>query len=181
MLKATTPAAPSAQTQARAPGPEARARKSAARGGPRVLAIASGGGHWVQLLRLRPAFAGCQILYATVSDGYRAQVGGAPFYVVPDCNRWGKLSVLWCACCTGLLLLRLRPDVIVTTGAAPGYVAVHLGRWLGARTVWLDSIANADELSLSGQMAGGKADLWLTQWPHLQGEKEGPRYCGNVL
>lgn len=147
---------------------------------PKVLAIASGGGHWVQLLRLQPAFAGCQILYATVQDGYRSQVGDTPFYVVPDCNRWGKLSVLWCAFHMLRLLLRLRPDVIVTTGAAPGYLAIYFGRWMGARTVWVDSIANAEELSLSGQMARGKADLWLTQWPHLQGEV-GPRYCGNVL
>ena len=162
MLKTTTTAAP--------PAPRV----------PKVLAIASGGGHWVQLLRLQPAFAGCQVLYATVQDGYRTQVDDAPFYVVPDCNRWDKLSVLRCAFRMGLLLLRLRPDVIVTTGAAPGYLAVHLGRWLGARTVWLDSIANADELSMSGRMAGKKAHLWLTQWAHLQGAK-GPRYCGNVL
>lgn len=149
-------------------------------GAPKVLAIASGGGHWVQLLRLQPAFEGCKILYATVQEGYRCQVDNAPFYVVPDCNRWDKLSVLRCAFAMFRLLLRLRPDVIVTTGAAPGYFAVYFGRWLGARTVWLDSIANAEELSLSGQMAGSKADLWLTQWPHLQRE-EGPLYRGNVL
>ncbi len=41
---------------------------------PKVLAISSGGGHWVQLLRLRPAFAGCDVTYATVRDGYRADV-----------------------------------------------------------------------------------------------------------
>ena len=42
------------------------------------------------------------------------------------------------------------------------------------------SIANAEELSLSGAKAGSCADLWLTQWPHLAREG-GPRYLGNVL
>ena len=147
---------------------------------PRVLAIASGGGHWVQLLRLRPAFEGCNVWYATVGKGYRAEVAPAPFYVVPDSNRWDKVSVLRCAIYIFFLLLRLRPAVVVTTGAAPGYFAVYFGRWIGAKTVWIDSIANAEKLSLSGQMVKGKADLWLTQWSHLQGER-GPHYHGNVL
>lgn len=147
---------------------------------PKILAIASGGGHWVQLLRLRPAFEGCNVWYATVGEGYRAEVAPAPFYVVPDSNRWDKISVLRCAIHIFFLLLRLRPTVVVTTGAAPGYFAVYFGRWIGARTVWIDSIANAEKLSLSGQMVKGKADLWLTQWSHLQ-EEAGPYFHGNVL
>ena len=40
----------------------------------RVLAVASGGGHWVQLMRLRPAFEGTDIHYATVDPSARAMV-----------------------------------------------------------------------------------------------------------
>jgi hypothetical protein len=32
----------------------------------RVLAISSGGGHWVELMRLRPAFQDAIVSYATV-------------------------------------------------------------------------------------------------------------------
>ena len=36
----------------------------------RILALSSGGGHWVQLLRLRPAFDdGCEVTFATVDKG----------------------------------------------------------------------------------------------------------------
>jgi hypothetical protein len=78
------------------------------------------------------------------------------------------------------LLIRVRPDVVVSTGAALGYFAVRFGRWFGARTIWVDSVANAEELSMSGQMAGRHADLWLTQWPHLARE-QGPAFLGSVL
>jgi len=78
------------------------------------------------------------------------------------------------------IILREKPDVIVSTGAAPGYLAIRIGRLMGAKTVWLDSIANVDELSLSGQRIGKYADLWLTQWPHL-GKPQGPSYKGSVL
>jgi hypothetical protein len=54
------------------------------------------------------------------------------------------------------------------------------GKLLGARTIWIDSIANAEQLSVSGAKVKPFADLWLTQWPHLV-TKDGPDYKGAVL
>ncbi|WP_448580094.1 hypothetical protein [Thermaurantiacus sp.] len=156
---------------------------------PRVLAISSTGGHWIQLLRLAPAFDGCTVHYATTASDFRshverlAQSRGQPppaYHVVTDANRWEKVRLIRQALEVLLLLLRVRPDVIVTTGASVGYFALRFGRMLGARTCWLDSIANAKELSLSGERAGPYAQLWLTQWPELA-KVEGPRYEGQVL
>ena len=81
---------------------------------PRLLAISSGGGHWVQLLRLRPAFEGCDVTYATVREGYRVDVGEADFRLIPDSNRWSKLALMRSAAVIFLLILRLRPDVVIT-------------------------------------------------------------------
>jgi len=145
-----------------------------------VLAVASGGGHWVQLLRVRPALAGQRVVFVTVDPAYEADLDGEEFHVVPDATRWDKLKMIWLIVRLTALLVRLRPRVILTTGAAPGYLALAIGRRLGARTVWLDSIANVDELSLSGRKAGRVADLWLTQWPELA-RPEGPHYRGAVL
>jgi hypothetical protein len=146
----------------------------------KVLAISSGGGHWIQLLRLRPAFDGCAVTYATVREGYRLEVPGEDFRLIPDSNRWNKLALLRCALAVLRLVWRLRPDVVITTGAAPGYFGVRIGKLLGARVIWVDSMANVEELSMSGAMAGSFVDLWLTQWPHLARE-DGPQCFGNVL
>jgi len=155
----------------------------------RVLAVASGGGHWVQLCRLMPAWDGCQMTFVTTDPGFRKGLAqsvaerGQPeprFFVVQEANRWQKLRLLKSLIQAALILIRVRPDVVVTTGAAPGYFMIRLGKMMGARTIWLDSIANAEELSLSGRMAGRYADLWLTQWPHLA-QPDGPRYVGSVI
>lgn len=156
---------------------------------PHVMAIASGGGHWVQLCRLIPAWDGCNVTYVTTTEGFRDQVmatakeRGQPrpaYYVVTEANRWQKLKLIRALLRTVFILLKVRPDVVITTGAAPGYFALRLGKILGCRTVWIDSIANAEALSLAGQKAGGHSDLWLTQWEHLASEN-GPRYEGAVL
>lgn len=146
----------------------------------RVLCVASGGGHWVQMLRLREAFAGCDLAYATVQRSYAEQVPGARFYAFQDATRWDRWKLLLMILQLAWVLLRERPDVVVTTGAAPGVAALRLGKWLGARTVWIDSIANVEALSMSGQKVRGFADLWLTQWPELA-RPEGPQYRGSVL
>jgi len=146
----------------------------------RVLAIASGGGHWVQLLRLRPAFEGCRVTYVTVRGSYRSDVPGERFRVINDATRWNKVGLVKMCLRIAWIVLRERPHAVVSTGAAPGYFAIRMGRLLGARTVWVDSIANAEELSMTGQMVGRHAGLWLTQWEHLSGP-EGPRYAGAVV
>ncbi|HYG22157.1 MAG TPA: UDP-N-acetylglucosamine--LPS N-acetylglucosamine transferase [Verrucomicrobiae bacterium] len=146
----------------------------------RVVAISSGGGHWVQLLRLRPAFEGCDVTFVTVRESYRSEVNGANFRVIPDSNRWSKLALMRTALGVLWVLLRVRPDVVISTGAAPGYFGILIGKYLGARTVWVDSVANVEVLSMSGQKAKRHADLWLTQWPHLA-ENQGPFFHGSVL
>lgn len=147
---------------------------------PRLLAISSGGGHWIQLLRLSPAFEGCDVTYATVSVGYRADVPGCQFRLIHDGNRSQKIALLKAAASILFLLLVEKPDVVISTGSAPGYIGIRFGRLLRMKTIWIDSIANAEELSMSGQKAGRCADLWLTQWPHLASEG-GPKYFGSVL
>jgi hypothetical protein len=147
---------------------------------PKLLAVSSGGGHWVQLLRIRHAFEGCDVTFVTVHESYRAQVPNHKFYLVNDANRWNKIALLKAARRLAWIIWQEKPDIVVSTGAAPGYFALRLGRLMGARTIWLDSIANVEELSMSGHRIGHCADLWLTQWPHLA-RPEGPHYAGSVL
>jgi hypothetical protein len=145
-----------------------------------LLAVASGGGHWVQLLRLSKAFDNCEVTFVTVNEAYKADVPGRNFYAINDATRWDKIGLLQLAIKLVWVFWRVRPEVVISTGAAPGYIALRIARLIGARTIWIDSIANVEQLSLSGQKIGKYADLWLTQWPHLA-KRGGPRYWGSVL
>jgi UDP-N-acetylglucosamine:LPS N-acetylglucosamine transferase len=145
-----------------------------------VLAIASGGGHWQQLMRLRPAFERQRATYLTTDPAYAADVPGRDVFVVTDANRdvpvkliRSALEVLW-------QLVRARPDIVISTGAAPGLFGIILGRLVGARTIWVDSIANAEVLSLSGRIAMKFAHVTLTQWPHVA-KPGGPMHHGSIL
>jgi UDP-N-acetylglucosamine:LPS N-acetylglucosamine transferase len=146
----------------------------------RILAVASGGGHWIQLSRVFPAFSDCDVAFITTLASYRDQVGQARFYVIKDANMSKKLAMLWMAAQLAFLILWERPDVVISTGAAPGFFAIRIGKMFGVKTIWVDSMANAEQLSASGAKIGRFADLWLTQWPHLA-TPSGPHYEGAVL
>lgn len=145
----------------------------------KVLAMASGGGHWVQLLRLRPAWDGCAVTYATVHADSAADVAPAPLLTFADASRadWWRLPRV--ALDMAGIVLRVRPHVVVTTGAAPPLFALGVARLLGARTLWVDSIANGEVLSSSGRLARWVATTRLTQWPGLA--QDGVEHWGSVL
>lgn len=142
--------------------------------------MASGGGHWVQLLRLSQAFVDCEVVFVTVHQAYRAEVQGHRFYAIPDATRRTWMALIRAAWRLFRITHKEKPDVVVSTGAAPGFIAICIGKLLGAKTVWLDSIANIEQLSMSGGLAERYSDLWLTQWPHLAKES-GPHFRGAVL
>lgn len=146
----------------------------------RVLAVASGGGHWVQLLRLRPAWEGCEVAYATVHADSAKQVPGARFFTFRDATRFNKASFAIVALQMMRTVMAVRPDVIVTTGAAPALLAIAFGRLLGARTLWVDSIANGERLSSSGSAARRIAHQCVTQWPELAADPV-PKFWGSVM
>jgi UDP-N-acetylglucosamine:LPS N-acetylglucosamine transferase len=146
----------------------------------RVLAIASGGGHWVQLLRLRPAWDGCAVAYATVHAASAGEVPGARFFSFVDASRAHPFSFAKVLFQMIGIVARVRPQVIVTTGSAPALLAILLGRLIGARTLWIDSIANSERMSSSGEIGRKIAHQCVTQWPQLVASPR-PGYWGSVL
>jgi UDP-N-acetylglucosamine:LPS N-acetylglucosamine transferase len=145
----------------------------------KIAAIASGGGHWIQLQRIIPAFNGQEIIYVSTHKSFAETVNGHEFYAVPDASRWNKMRLLLVAYKVFKIILSTRPDVIISTGAAPGVMGIVAGKLVGAKTIWLDSIANVEKLSLSGKLVLKIADRVYTQWPSLRTEKI--KYAGNVL
>jgi UDP-N-acetylglucosamine:LPS N-acetylglucosamine transferase len=147
----------------------------------KVLVATSGGGHWVQMRRLLPALAGCELVFAGVADWLDADLGPAPYYRLRNVSRSDPLGFFVVAWQLARVVRNLRPEVVVSTGAAPGLMAVVIGKLLGGcRTVWIDSVANSERLSLSGRLARPFADAWLVQWPHLA-RPGGPEHWGSVL
>lgn len=145
----------------------------------KVLAVSSPGGHWVQLSRILPAFSDSEMVYACTYDQPVELPDGANYYQIGDISRdsIGKLFSV----ATGIykMLKAEKPTHIISTGALPGLLTLILGRLLGARTIWLDSIANSEKISMSGKLASYLANDCFTQWEKLSTPRI--KYIGRVI
>lgn len=146
----------------------------------KVLAISSSGGHWEQLMKIAPAFDDCEVLYANTLKGLAERNKIENFKIVNDCSRSNIAGNFKTFAQIVQIMNGFRPDVVITTGAAPGLIALFVGRAQGCRTIWIDSIANSERLSLSGKLARLFCDIHVTQWPHLADGKR-TFYAGSVL
>lgn len=151
-----------------------------AQGKPRLLAVASAGGHWVQLLRMRAAFADFDVAYVSTSDNAANQVEGHRFHTISDASRFKLKPFIPMFAGAWRIMWRERPQAVITTGAAPGLPFLIFGRLMGCRTLWIDSIANAERLSSSGRIARRIAHRCISQWPDVA-EREGVPSWGRVI
>ena len=151
----------------------------------KICVGASAGGHMNQLLKLldasenwpqRPSF------YITTLPQLAEKLEryGAT-YVIGECNRLHPLMSIAVFIKALKITLKERPDVVITTGSLLLAMVCLSAKLLGAKIVWIDSIANVDKFSMSGSMVRYFADLFLTQWPELAKKYKNAEYAGTLL
>jgi len=79
------------------------------------------------------------------------------------------------------VILKEKPSVVITTGAGVGIPFLFVGRIMGSKTVYLESITRNNDLSLSGKLAYRFVHKFLVQWPELAERYAKAEYRGKVI
>ncbi|MEE9352420.1 MAG: oligosaccharide biosynthesis protein Alg14 [Thiotrichaceae bacterium] len=138
----------------------------------KILAVSSPGGHWVQLNKICNKLEEKHpVVYASPRSQYQLKQQERTVHNILDVSADNKFMLIPLAVQMLYLLIKERPQTIISTGAAPGVVAIFLGKYLGIKIIWVDSIANVQQLSRSGRMIKSHADVVLTQWEPLSDGK----------
>ena len=104
-----------------------------------------------------------------------------PTHVIGECNRLHPLRIIKTLFMAVRIVAKERPDVIVTTGSLPLALLCAVAKMTGCKVVWIDSIANTDQLSMSGSFVRHFADLFLVQWPDLASKYKNAQFVGTIL
>jgi UDP-N-acetylglucosamine:LPS N-acetylglucosamine transferase len=148
----------------------------------RICLAASAGGHISQLLKLSVCWDGYETFCVTTAEVVRNKLSKlGEVYVVGECNRQHPIRVIAVFLRCSRIVFKKKPDVIISTGAAAGCMLCFLGKIIGAKVVWIDSITNVERISLSGRMVRYIADLFLVQWPELAGRYKKVEFVGTVV
>lgn len=147
----------------------------------RVLLVCSPGGHLLQMQRLRPAWRDVDRTWVTLQS---ADVD----YLLSDervihakgpTNRSIKallsnFRLAW------TVVRRERPAVILSTGAALAFPFFAVGKLLGARLVYVESLTRIHGLSLTGRLVYPLADAVFVQWPEAARLRR-TRFVGSLM
>jgi UDP-N-acetylglucosamine:LPS N-acetylglucosamine transferase len=148
----------------------------------KICLAASAGGHMSQLLKLSESWNEFNTFYITTTGVVSEKLSQhGEVHIIGECNHKQPLRALKVFCRCIQVMLSEKPDVVISTGAAGGCMACFLGKLLGAKVVWVDSITNIENLSLSGRMVRHIADLFLTQWPQFAERYENVDYVGTLI
>jgi len=147
-----------------------------------VCLVASAGGHLNQLLSVSEIWKDREYFFVTSLEVSAQNLKKqAKTYIVGECNREHPIQTLGVLFRCLAIIIKERPRVVLSTGAAPGFLMCFWGKLFGAKVIWLDSIANTRKLSMSGRMIRPFADLILSQWPEVAAKYPNVEYVGEVI
>ncbi len=146
----------------------------------KLLLVASPGGHFVQLSLMADQLTGATFAVASTYSAKPSFIAGESYHQVTDFSRDTVYRIPQAIASCYRVLKAEKPDLVVTTGAAPGLLMVMLSRLMGIKALWIDSLANSKKLSLSGRIAKSLGINVLSQWPEVA-KAEQVEYKGRVI
>jgi beta-1,4-N-acetylglucosaminyltransferase len=74
-----------------------------------------------------------------------------------------------------------RPVVVVSCGTGLTVPIFYAARFMGIKTVFIESMSRVESLSITGRLLQGKTDLFMVQWPSLAERTPRAIYGGQLL
>jgi len=147
-----------------------------------ILCPCSAGGHLLQLFLLRDAWAGLEVAWVThEKDDARSLLAGEAVYWAYGPTTRNVVNLVRNLRLAWRLLRTLRPAVVLSTGAGVAVPFAWLGRLLGARVVYVESLTRIERPSLSFRLVRFAASRVYVQWPELAAAAPDAIYVGSVL
>ena len=131
---------------------------------------ASSGGHYEQLLMLRPLMEKYDSFVVTEKTCYQSQIPGVRTYYMKQVNR-KEWTFLWRMVGNAARSLQIvwkeKPDAVICTGVLAMIPLCLLAKARGKKLVYIESFAKVTSPTLTGKLLYKFADQFYVQWPKM--------------
>ncbi|TDW13946.1 oligosaccharide biosynthesis protein Alg14 [Breznakia blatticola] len=140
----------------------------------KVMFISSTGGHLSELLQLQPIFDEYDYHIVTektksnikLMDRFPNRISFVKYGTKHNLFTYFFIFPFNCILCL-ILYIRLKPDVVVSTGAHTGIPMLYIAHFFKKKVVFIETFANIRTKSLSGKLAYKIADTFIVQWESM--------------
>ena len=132
---------------------------------------ASSGGHYEQILMLKPLMKKYNSFLVTEKTPYKAEQNVAKTYFLRQVNR-KELAlplVLFSVIFKSLLIfIKERPDIVITTGVLSTIPICILAKLFNKKLIYIESFAKVKNPTKTGKLMYKVADQFYVQWPQMK-------------
>ncbi len=122
----------------------------------------------VQARQLAPVYEKYDHFYFTFKGGVVDEMKKTSrVRAIPNIVRYNPLSWIIGAVLSAHAVLVERPDVVITTGAGIVVFFCIFAKLLGAKLIFIESMARVERPTLTARMLYPFTDLFFVQWPGL--------------
>lgn len=151
--------------------------------GKKLCFAASSGGHFEQLLMLKPLMEKYDSFVVTENTDYRAEIKGQRMYYVHQVNRKEKTLPFWMIINSFRslrIILKERPDVVITTGVLAMIPLCLLMKLMGKKLIYIESFAKVSSPTETGKLMYKYADRFYVQWESMKDFYPNALYLGGI-
>ena len=131
---------------------------------------ASSGGHYEQILMLKPLMEKYDSFLLNEKTKYKAEVGDVKMYYLHQVNRKELLfpfAMLGNSFRSLWLFLKERPDCVITTGVLAMIPMCLLAKMFRRKLIYIESFAKVHSANQTGKFVYKFADRFYVQWPQM--------------
>ncbi len=146
----------------------------------KIALVCSHGGHLTEMLYLMEAFSGNDIIFITYNSN-RTRNLEYRTYLVENIGT-NLLKMLLASFKIAGILIKERPNIIVSTGSEIAIPAFYLAKLFRIKTIFIESWCRVKVPSGTGKLVYSVSDIFLVQWPEMliaYGPKA--KYMGAVI
>ncbi len=134
----------------------------------KVCVACSPGGHLVQVRQLAQVYEKYDYFYFTFSGPVAESLAkDSRVRTIPNIVRNNPISWFVGAYLSAKIALAERPDVVITTGAGVVVFFCVFARMLGAKVIFIESMAKVEKPTLTARFLYPFSNLFFVQWPDL--------------
>lgn len=137
----------------------------------KVCFAASSGGHYEQLLILKPLMEKYDSFVVTEKTSYETTVKGEKMYYMHQVNRKEVLFLIWMLLNifkSIAIIIKERPNVIITTGVLAIIPLCLLVKVTGGKLIYIESFAKVTSPTKTGKFMYHFADQFYVQWESMK-------------
>jgi len=146
----------------------------------KICIVCSAGGHLTEIKLLEDLYKKWDHFFITFKRNNSINLSKKEkVYFIKDPSR-NPISLLITTIQTLVILLKEKPDLIISNGAGVAIPACYIAKLIGKKVIFIESFCRM-EPSLSGKFAYPVADLFLVQYPQLKKEYKKAVYTGSLI